>query len=81
MDIMVDGILSQNYDFKNKLVTKLGINQQVNLHISSSEQSKSTFGGSSQDLLYVGVGLGFLAFVFYLMSKVKTRPVSFGKMS
>jgi hypothetical protein len=88
MDIMVDGILTQNYDFKGKLIDKLGINtvspQVQSLSngpsISTFGKSKSKFGGENQDMVYIGVVLIFLGFVFFLMNKMKTRPIAFSKM-
>jgi hypothetical protein len=55
VDIMVDGILNNptsDYNFKNKLLTKLGINEMQNSPVLNSvtvdqNLNKSTFGNSS----------------------------------
>jgi len=89
LDIMVDGILtSDNYDFKNRLLSKLGVNQQQAPVLvpppSSNVPSVSTFGksnfGVSNDMMYIAVAIIFLGFVLFLMNKTKQRPAAFSKM-
>ncbi len=79
LDIMVDNILPENYDFKTKLLNKLGVQQQ---QTSSGPvfSSKSTFGVETLDYTYIAVGLAFLAFVIFLIQKFKVKPNAFPKM-
>ena len=90
LDIMVDDIFlgDPNYDFKTRFLAKLGVNPQAQTSsapMGSSGPSKSSFGksnfGVSQDMMYIAVGLAFLALVLFLMSQMKNKPVSFSKMS
>ena len=86
LDIMVDGIFtSDNYDFKNQLLAKLGVNQQpVPVPPPASTNPPSTFSkssfGTSTDMMYIAVAILFLGFVLFLMNKTKQRPVAFSKM-
>jgi len=82
LDIMVDGILNENYDFKSRLLAKLGVNEKPQ---TSSEPmirfSKSTFGKIDElNMVYIATGLIFIALVIYLISKSK-RTVTFPKMT
>jgi hypothetical protein len=83
LDIMVDGIFTKdNYDFRSKFLEKLGVKEQTEAvpQASPSVGSKSNFGSSNQDMYYIATGLILLAFVFFLMSRMKTRPSAFAKM-
>jgi hypothetical protein len=79
---MVDGIFTKDeYDFRSKFLEKLGVKEQVEaVPQTSSASSKSNFGSSNQDMYYIATGLILLAFVFFLMSRMKTRPSAFAKM-
>jgi hypothetical protein len=82
LDIMVDNILAENYDFKNSLLTKLGVQQQNNPSpVNNVPFSKSTFGADSLDYTYIAIGLVFIAFVFFLIQKIKVKPDGFPKMT
>ena len=82
LDIMVDNILPENYDFKNSLLTKMGVQQQQSSSGPSNVPfSKSTFGADSLDYTYIAIGLAFLAFVFFLNQKIKVKPGAFPKMT
>jgi len=90
LNIMVDDIFlgDANYDFKTQFLAKLGVNLQTqgsSAPASSSAPSKSSFGksnfGASQDMMYIAVGLAFLALVLFLMSKMKNKPAVFSKMA
>lgn len=85
LDIMVDDIFlgDANYDFRTRFLAKLGVNPQPT-GSSGPVVSKSSFGksnfGASQDMMYIAVGLAFLAFVLFLMSRMKNKAVPFSKM-
>jgi hypothetical protein len=89
LDIMVDDIFlgDANYDFKTRFLAKLGVNPQQgpSAPVSSPGPSKSSFGksnfGASQDMMYIAVGLAFLALVLFLMSRMKNKPAIFSKMT
>ena len=81
LDIMVDNILPENYDFKTSLLAKLGVQQQQPTSSEPSSFSKSTFGAESLDYTYIAVGLAFLVIVFILISKFKMKPSGFPKMT
>jgi len=90
LNIMVDDIFlgDANYDFKTQFLAKLGVNLQTqgsSAPASSSAPSKSSSGksnfGASQDMMYIAVGLAFLALVLFLMSKMKNKPAVFSKMA
>jgi hypothetical protein len=81
MDIMVDNILvTGGYDFKNRLLSKLGINISPAPNSSSGPQvfsSKSSFGKSS-DYLYIVIAMVILAVI--IMAVMSTKPGVFPKM-
>ena len=83
LDILVDNILvSDNYDFKNRLLSKLNIKQPsgappqepVN---NSTIFSKSTFG-SSQDYVYILVAIVAMGLLIFLL---KSKQGGFPKMT
>jgi len=89
LNIMVDDIFlgDANYDFKTRFLAKLGVNLQTqgsSAPASSSAPSKSSSGksnfGASQDMMYIAVGLAFLALVLFLVSQMKNKPAVFSKM-
>ena len=81
LDIMVDNILPENYDFKMSLLAKLGVQQQQTSSAPNNVFSKSTFGADRLDITYIFIGLAFLAFVFFLIEKIKVKPGAFPKMT
>ena len=88
LNIMVDGIFkSDNYDFKNNLLAKIGIplEEEPPLVYSNSVPSISTFGsksnfGNSQNIMYIGAILVFIVLVVFLISNMKQKPSAFAKM-
>ena len=86
LDIMVDNILSENYDFKNSLMAKLNINVNVPpVPPTPQSFSKSSFGksnfGSPQTAMYIVMGVIFLLIVLYLANKINVKQPGFSKMS
>ena len=86
LDIMVDGIFTKdNYDFKRKLLAKLGINE-LTPPLPPQADSKSTFGlsksnfGSSQDIIYILIFLAFVGIIIFLINHTKIKPNGFPKM-
>jgi len=85
LNIMVDDIFaSGDYDFKNRLLAKLGVQPtQPSTNIITPD-SKSSFGksnfGSEKDILYLAAAFGFLALVLFFLTKMKNKPVAFSKM-
>jgi hypothetical protein len=81
MDIMVDNILvTGNYDFKNRLLSKIGANSAPapsNSPAPPDSPSKSTFGKSS-DYFYILIAMVVLAVV--IMGVMSTKPGVFPKM-
>jgi hypothetical protein len=59
LDIMVDGIFPQNYDFKNNLLSRLPVEIQSQQSIPSFINSKSNFGNtpicSTRNMLIVAI--------------------------
>jgi hypothetical protein len=83
LNIMVDGILvGDNYDFKNSLLTKLGVRQNATPEIinqpGKESFSKSNFG-STQDYVYILLAVIVLGIMFYLLTN-KTKTGGFPKM-
>ena len=90
LDIMVDGILSKNSNFKQDLLTKLGASEQAvstpsdvsvpqNVSppqmvssVSSFKPSKSGFGASSSDSMFLQLGIGALivGFIFVILNSI-----------
>ena len=82
LDILVDNILvSDNYDFRERLLAKLKINNPPPLASSSEPSgfSKSSFGKSS-DYYNILIAILILGIVFYLLS-VSGKIKAFPKMS
>jgi hypothetical protein len=81
MDILVDGILNKNFDFKERLINKLGIiNTQPKF-----VPTVSTFGamsGSGPNMMHIAMGVVFLGLVLFLLDRmVKNKPGAFAKFS
>ncbi len=80
MDIMVDGILTKDSDFKSRLLSKLQIQQPV---VNKFQvKSKSTFGKKANELNLVQIATAMiaLALVIFLISKMNKTPGVFSKM-
>jgi hypothetical protein len=78
LDIMVDNILvSDNYDFKNKLVAKLNIPPSTQ-SASNPTFSKSTFG--KNDFTHIMIGLIVLGLLIFLITYYKPKISGFPKM-
>ena len=76
LNYMVDGILLKgDYDFKNRLLSKLGINEQES-KVEYSE--KSNFGSSTSDgilqIVLAVIALGILFFLIDSFCKTKQAP-------
>lgn len=87
MDILVDGILNRDSNFKSDLLNKLGVSQQLNEINTPSVSSVSTFGNKSRsqfgsridnkNLLLFGL---IAAVVLFVMCKNK-KTSSYGRLS
>jgi hypothetical protein len=87
LNIMVDDIYmsDKNYDFKNQFLSKMGVAAQLSMPTSSgpaipaptssgpstSSFSKSNFG-NTQDMVYLGVVLAFVALIIFVVKKKTT---------
>jgi hypothetical protein len=84
LDIMVDNILSENYDFKNSLMAKLNINLPPATAPTTPSFSKSSFGksnfGSPQTAMYIVMGVIFLLLIIYLANQINVKQPGFSKM-
>jgi hypothetical protein len=85
MDILVDGILNKNSDFKTSLMQKLNINLQQPppppVAIPSVQQnfkSISSFGKTNNTNLLIGIAIATVA--YFIIFK-KNRVVSYGRLS
>jgi len=89
LDIMVDNILSENYDFKTQLLSKLGVennHQEPRVSKSTFGSSKSNFGSSIDtewftDMKWVMGGILLVLVIIFVLSKIKSQPIPFPKMS
>ena len=81
LDIMVDGIFKKgDYDFKNRLMTKLGIVTAVPTPILPS---KSNFGKTTNpNVMSIIIGVIVLGIIIFMLDFfIKSRPGNFAKMS
>jgi hypothetical protein len=79
MDIMVDNILvTGDYDFKNRLLSKIGAPVNNGSPSSSAPISKSSFGKSS-DYINILIAMSVIAVVIIAVMFIK--PGVFPKMS
>ena len=70
MDIMVDGILSKNTSFKEDLLAKLGVNQNVIQEKPSVSKLKSNFGmDSNKVLIQIILAVLILAILFVVINR------------
>lgn len=70
MDIMVDGILSKNTSFKEDLLAKLGVNQNVIQEKPSVPKLKSNFGmDSNKVLIQIILAVLILAILFVVINR------------
>lgn len=85
LDIMVDNILSENYDFKNSLMAKLNIKPSTGPSpesFSKSSFGKSNFGSSELSVLWTVMGcIILLILVIYLANKINVKQPGFSKMT
>jgi len=82
LNYMVDDILSKdNYDFKNRLFSKLGVQEPSKQTPPKSE--KSTFGNSTGDgLLQIALAVIVLGFLIFFADRVfKSKQAPFAKFS
>ena len=85
LDIMVDNILSENYDFKNSLMAKLNIKPSTDpspASFSKSSFGKSNFGSSELSGLWTVMGcIVLLILIIYLANKINVKQPGFSKMT
>jgi hypothetical protein len=82
MDIMVDGILNKNFDFKNKLIQKLGIVQPPPPTVSKFGDMSGKSVDNGLTMVHIAVGVVFLGIVLFVLNRVvKNKLQSFAKFS
>ena len=75
LDILVDGIFTNESDFKNKFLNKLGITNQPNdtrpviNKINKSNFGKSNFGASNNSWLYIALAIVLVSVLFFVAIK------------
>jgi hypothetical protein len=85
LNIMTDDIfVSGNYDFKSRLLNKIGYVPPQVESVSSSLPSKSSFGksnfGDSKQIMYIVGGLALLVVIIFIVSKKNNKPLPFSRM-
>ena len=77
LDILVDGIFTNDtsYDFKNRFLSKLGVNSLTKPTKSISKTNflgKSNFGSTSSNLIYIALAVILIGIVVFVLMK---KPV------
>ena len=88
MNILVDSILTNNYDFKSVLMKKLNIPEQPATATSTSTSApsvnKSSFGSGSDNtnntFVVVFAIFAFVVLIVLLNKTIKPKPAAFSKM-
>jgi len=79
MDIMVDNILvTGDYDFKNRLLSKMGVPLNNGSQSSSAPISRSSFGKSSN---YINILIAMSVLAVVVIAVMLMKPGIFPKMT
>ena len=85
MNIMVDGILNKNGEFKSDLLNKLGVSETSTtispINISVPQSSKSTFGAVKDNKKTILIVAVIAVVLYFLFKSNKSNVVTFGRLS
>ena len=80
LDILVDGIFTNDtsYDFKNRFLSKLGVNSLTKPTESISKTNflgKSNFGSTSSNLIYIALAIILIGIVVFVLMKKQNNLI------
>ena len=80
LDILVDGIFTNDtsYDFKNRFLSKLGVNSLTKPTKSISKTNflgKSNFGSTSSNLIYIALAVILIGIVVFVLMKKQNNLI------